>query len=161
YNEISGPVLGSNQPSGVYAVCYQRTELSTNLKDTCCFRINFTVQCKSKLTGCPKDTTIYLLPSDTGTVCRGSAYVTLKMPGDSGIIYKQVSGVPNGSFLPVGSYPICYASAKAIHDSVPRFTDTCCFTVNVVCQPRTITSPATTGQPMKLLVAPPDLDKLH
>ncbi|MBE7173166.1 MAG: T9SS type A sorting domain-containing protein [Williamsia sp.] len=58
YKQISGPKNGSAQKPGVYLVCYERTNLITDQKDTCCFSV--TVTCGPVSTGaCPKDTVIY------------------------------------------------------------------------------------------------------
>lgn len=43
YRQISGISNGSEQSPGVYMVCYEKNNLITGIKDTCCFSI--TVQC--------------------------------------------------------------------------------------------------------------------
>ena len=45
--QISGPKNGSNQKPGVYRVCYEKRNLITENRDTCCFTI--TVTCDSTL----------------------------------------------------------------------------------------------------------------
>jgi len=43
YKQISGPANGSNQLPGVYQVCYERRDFTTDKRDTCCFTV--TVNC--------------------------------------------------------------------------------------------------------------------
>ena len=43
FRQISGPKNGSMQGVGDYTICYERTNLITTKKDTCCF--NITVSC--------------------------------------------------------------------------------------------------------------------
>lgn len=58
YRQISGPENGSAQKTDVYVICYERTNMITDQKDTCCFTV--TVTCSPEFTGiCPKDTIIY------------------------------------------------------------------------------------------------------
>ncbi len=40
YKQISGPKNGSMQKVGKYMVCYQKNNLITDQKDTCCFEVN-------------------------------------------------------------------------------------------------------------------------
>jgi len=55
YRQISGPKNGSEHKVGVYMVCYERTNMITDYKDTCCFSV--TVSCEGPFE-CPKDTVI-------------------------------------------------------------------------------------------------------
>lgn len=47
YKKINGPKNGSSQKPGVYTICYERTNLITDVKDTCCFTV--TVGCNPSL----------------------------------------------------------------------------------------------------------------
>lgn len=47
YRQISGPRNGSNQKPGVYTVCYERRDFTTDRRDTCCFTV--TITCDSTL----------------------------------------------------------------------------------------------------------------
>lgn len=47
YKQISGPKNGAERRPGVYQVCYERTNLITDEKDTCCFSV--TVTCSPSL----------------------------------------------------------------------------------------------------------------
>jgi hypothetical protein len=47
WRQISGPANGSSLSVGVYPVCYERFNATTNLRDTCCFTVR--VQCSSAL----------------------------------------------------------------------------------------------------------------
>jgi len=49
YKQISGPRNGSSHQVGVYNICYERNNLITDIKDTCCFSL--TVTCKEALAG--------------------------------------------------------------------------------------------------------------
>jgi hypothetical protein len=45
FRQISGPLKGSQQPAGVYTICYERTNTMNQMKDTCCFTV--TVLCNN------------------------------------------------------------------------------------------------------------------
>jgi hypothetical protein len=47
WRQVSGPANGSAQPVGVYLICYERTNVITNQRDTCCFTV--TVRCNTPL----------------------------------------------------------------------------------------------------------------
>jgi hypothetical protein len=47
WRQISGPANGSNLGAGVYSVCYERTNVVTNQRDSCCFTV--TVRCNVPL----------------------------------------------------------------------------------------------------------------
>jgi uncharacterized delta-60 repeat protein len=48
WSQISGPTNASSLGVGVYPVCYERLNIITNKKDTCCFTV--TVQCNASTT---------------------------------------------------------------------------------------------------------------
>lgn len=47
YKQIAGPTIGTMQAPGVYLICYQRNNLITDEKDTCCF--NVTIDCSGAM----------------------------------------------------------------------------------------------------------------
>jgi predicted Zn-dependent protease len=155
YQQISGIANHSYQPVGNYTITYigvdttlPPDDTTLSRSDTCSFTV--TVQCSLQpptTLHCPYDTTFYAVPIDTSHTCNmARAYVTWQEPRDSGIFYQQISGVPNGSYLPVGSYPVCYQAFRAVHDSMPQKLDTCCFTITVLCQSQTTALPVMTSR---------------
>ncbi len=130
--QISGPSSGSNFPVGTTQVCFRATD-ACGSSTSCCFTVTVvgsTVNPPGGSTAsinCPSNITM-TAPAGTGGMVVNfptpTANTTCTQTGTLNVV--QISGLPSGSFFPVGTSTVCFRVTDACGGS-----SSCCFTVTV------------------------------
>lgn len=90
YRQISGPKNGSNQKPGVYTVCYERRDFTTDKRDTCCFPI--TVTCDPALiTQAPGTVSVNIPASEK--ISKGLQVITSPNPSSHSFRFNITSDI--------------------------------------------------------------------
>jgi large repetitive protein len=129
--QISGPTSGSSFPVGTTQVCFRATDACGSTA-TCCLSVTVV----GSTVNPPGSTAIInCSPNINMSAPAGSGGMVVNYPIPTGsttctqtgtLNIVQISGLPSGSFFPVGTSTVCYRATDACGGNV-----TCCFNITV------------------------------
>ena len=129
-NQISGPVNGSLTQEGSYTIEYMAVDECGNTIN-CSFDITVTATALEATIDCPANIVVDATPGASGAPASWLAATgSTNCPLGNGLNILQATGLPSGSFFPIGTTSITYTAT----DDCGSLT-TCSFTITIISTP--------------------------